>query len=100
VKLAAQMAQTTYKNSTPTEITLKTTALSATAPVGLGNVLAEWARTDNSRTGVAGLKRETLSLGYDYNLSLRSDFYAVVLQDKVSNLATGTGYAVGVRHRF
>jgi predicted porin len=100
VKIMAQMAQTTFKNATPTEITLKTTALSATAPVGLGSVLVEWARTDNSRTGVVNLKRETLSVGYDYNLSLRSDLYAVALQDKVSSLARGTGYAVGVRHRF
>jgi predicted porin len=100
VKLAAQMGRTTFRNATSTEITLKTTALSATAPFGAGSVLVEWAHTDMQRTGVTALQRETLSIGYDYSLSRRTDLYAVAMQDKLTNLATGTGLALGVRHRF
>ena len=100
VRLWAQMSQTTYKNTTPTEIRLKTTALSATVPAGAGSLLVEWAHTDDSRTGVASAKRETLGVGYDYAMSKRTDLYAVALHDKVTNLATGTGLALGIRHRF
>jgi predicted porin len=100
VKLMAQMSQTTFKNATPTEIKLRTTALSATVPVGAGSVLLEWAHTNNDRTGVASLKRDTLGIGYDHNLSRRTDLYLVALQDKVSNLSTGNGLALGLRHRF
>jgi predicted porin len=100
VKLMAQRSQTTFKNATPIEIKLKTTALSATVPIGSGNFLVEYAQTDNSRTGAASLKRETLGIGYDHNLSKRTDLYAVALHDKVTRLATGTGLALGARHRF
>jgi predicted porin len=100
VRLMAQMSQTSFKNASPTEIKLKTTALSASVPAGAGSVLLEWVQTDNSRTGGASLKRETLGVGFDYSLSKRTDLYAVALHDKVTNLATGNGIALGVRHRF
>ena len=100
VRLWAQMSQTKFKNTTANEISLKTTALSATVPAGAGSFMLEWARTGDDRTGVASLKRESLGLGYDHALSKRTDLYAVALHDKVSNLATGTGLALGIRHRF
>jgi len=49
---------------------------------------------------VAPLKRDTESVGYDYFLSKRTDIYAVVIHDKVTNLGAGTGVAAGLRHRF
>jgi predicted porin len=49
-------------------------------------------------------------VGYDHDLSKRTDVYAVVMSDKTltrtlpapgSNLsASATNYAVGIRHRF
>jgi predicted porin len=100
VRLWAQRSQTKFSNATPTEIKLKTTALSATVPAGAGSFLLEWVHTDDSRTSVAGLKRQTLGLGYDYVLSKRTDLYAVALHDKVTNVSTGNGLALGMRHRF
>jgi len=100
VRLWAQRAQTTFKNATPAEITLKTTALSATVPAGSGNFIVEWAHTDSNRTGAANVKRETWGLGYDHLLSRRTDLYAVALHDRVSTLSSGTGLALGLRHRF
>ena len=100
VRLWAQMSQTTFRNATPVEIRLKTTALSATVPAGAGSFMVEWANTDHRRTSAADLERETLGLGYDHSLSKRTDIYAVALRDKVTNLASGTGWALGVRHRF
>lgn len=100
VRLWAQMNQTTFENATPNRIKLKTTALSASVPAGLGNFIVEWVRTDSSRSGVADIKRETQGLGYDYFLSKRTDVYAIALHDKVSKLPSGTGLALGIRHRF
>lgn len=100
VRLWAQASQTTFENATPAEIKLKTTALSATVPAGGGNFIVEWARTGQSRSGVAHLRRDTQGLGYDYFLSKRTDLYAVALHDKVTRLSSGTGLALGVRHRF
>jgi predicted porin len=94
------MSRTTFSNTTPTKIRLKTTSLSATAPAGAGNFLLEWVRTEGSSTSVADYERQTLGLGYDHFLSKRTDLYAVVLHDKVTSLASGTGLALGIRHRF
>ena len=41
-----------------------------------------------------------MPLGYDYDLSKRTDLYAVMLDDKVQSKARGSGMAVGIRHRF
>ena len=96
----AQHNQTTFKNATPVEIKLVTSALSATVPFGLSSFIAEWAHTTDHRTGVQNLSRNTESVGYDYFLSKRTDLYAVAIHDKVTNLSSGTGWAAGVRHRF
>jgi len=99
VKLFGTYIRTKLNNPT-TEITLATKLLGASVPVGSGRVLAAWARTDKTQTAVADQKRDTLSLGYDHNLSKRTDLYAVVLNDKVTGLSGGTGFAAGIRHRF
>jgi predicted porin len=61
-----------------------------------GALLAQWGRV----TPDTGAKRNTLSLGYDHNLSKRTDVYLVGMRDKVEGLSTGHGVSVGVRHRF
>lgn len=65
-------------------------------PFGSGKFLAAWANT--KMTG--GAKRDTVSLGYDYAFSKRSDLYAVVMHDKITSFSSGTSYAVGLRHRL
>ena len=44
--------------------------------------------------------RDTIAVGHDYFLSKRTDLYAVAQSDKVTLLRRGTGFAVGLRHRF
>ena len=100
VRFWAQANQTTFSSNTLVDLRLRTYALSATVPFGVSNLIAEWAGTNQVRAGVVTLKRDTESLGYDYFLSKRTDIYAVVIHDKVTNLAGGTGLAAGLRHRF
>ena len=69
----------------------------ASAPMGASGVLrAQWGQIKPS----AGAKRTTLSLGYGYNLSKRTELYASYMNDKLSGLSAGNNYGVGVRHRF
>jgi predicted porin len=44
--------------------------------------------------------RDTAAAGYDYNLSPRTDLYAVLMYDKISNAGKGNTYIAGIRHRF
>ena len=81
--------------STP-RVTGKTTTLGASAPLGAGKFLAAWANT--KMTG--GAKRDTISLGYDYSMSKRTDLYAIVMRDKITAFSSGTSYGAGIRHRF
>lgn len=101
VKLFGQLIRTAVENAAgTTEITWTTQQIGASAPIGNGRVLAAYAQTDKKQTAAADQKRQTLSLGYDHDLSKRTDLYAVVVSDKVTALTRGTGFAVGIRHRF
>jgi predicted porin len=100
VRLWAQANQTTFSSTSASDLRLRTYALSATVPFGASNVIAEWAHTNQDRAGLAHITRETGAVGYDVFLSKRTDVYAVVLHDKVTNLNGGTGLAAGLRHRF
>lgn len=105
VKLFAQLARTKIEGTRPgppgtKTITLDTVQAGLSAPLGLGRALFSVARTEKSQTLLADQTRTTVSAGYNYDLSKRSDLYAVVMTDKVSGLNRGTGYALGMRHRF
>jgi len=73
-----------------------TVTLGLSAPAGGGKVLAAWAKTkvDNGNT------RDTITVGYDYNLSKRTDLYAMLMNDKITTFESGTSLGLGVRHRF
>lgn len=75
----------------------KTTQLGASVPVGAGQVLASLAHTKLSSTDVS---RKTFTLGYDYNLSKRTDVYAMLMNDRISQQNSGTSFGAGIRHRF
>lgn len=76
----------------------KTVQLGASIPAGpAGKVLVDWVRTEKTITDV---KRTTATLGYDYNLSKRTDVYAMYMNDRITNQTTGNSFGVGVRHRF
>jgi predicted porin len=96
--------------------------LGTAVPLGLGKALLSWAHTkaDLPPAGVspytvvpgfpalpAGVttsgvdpKRDTVTLGYDYNLSKRTDIYSLLMLDKYTGLASGKSLALGIRHRF
>ena len=94
VKLFATYGQS--KNDV-TDAKLKTATLGASVPMGAGKILAAYARTRNN---LLDATRQTLTVGYGYDLSKRTDLYAVLMNDKLSGLSAGNSYAVGVRHRF
>ena len=105
VKLYGQWSQTDIKGTRPgppgeKAIKLRTVQLGLSAPIGLGQLLLSAANTDKTQTLTADQKRLTVTLGYDYFLSKRTDIYAVAMSDKVTDLSRGTSFGAGVRHRF
>ena len=104
-KVFGQWGRTEIKGTRPgppgeTTIDLTTTQLGVNVPIGTSFVLLSVAHTNKTQTFVADQKRTTVTLGYDYFLSKRTDLYAVAMTDKVTELARGTGYSAGIRHRF
>ncbi|MCZ2103137.1 MAG: porin [Burkholderiales bacterium] len=75
----------------------QTLHLGASAPLGGGSLLASWART---KVTAFDISRNTLTVGYDYNLSKRTDLYGMYMNDRITNQKTGNSLAVGMRHRF
>jgi predicted porin len=74
----------------------KTASLGASVPIGAGNLLAGFARSERS----TGADRRTLTVGYDYNLSKSTDVYLNVMRDSVTAFNSGTSFGAGVRKRF
>lgn len=55
------------------------------------------------RTGTlvgADRKRDTMSVGYDYPFSKRTDLYTIAMSDKISNASRAASFGAGVRHKF
>ena len=75
----------------------KTIQIGASAPLGGGQLLASWAKTEMT---ASDLDRKTFTIGYDYNLSKRTDVYAMYMNDKITNQSSGNSFGVGIRHRF
>lgn len=76
-------------------------SLGATVPAGAGKFQASWAQT--KRTGMAigaDQKRNTTAVGYDYDMSKRTDLYAVYMNDRITAQNSGNSFGVGIRHRF
>ncbi len=78
-----------------------TVSLGASVPMGGGKLLAAWARTGRSGTAIgASQSRSTVSVGYDYAVSKRTDLYAVVMNDKITHQTSGSSFGIGIRHGF
>ncbi|MFZ6753908.1 porin [Undibacterium sp. Dicai25W] len=100
-KLFATYSNTKDDSSTTAAMTDKTYSLGAKVPAAGGNILLAYA--DTKRTGSlvgADLSRDTFSGGYDYDLSKRTDVYAVVMSDKINTADRANSVAVGIRHKF
>lgn len=102
----------------PQDVGYRVAEVSVAVPVGAGRILAGYALRKTSDTPLAvsataaggNVRRGVLTLAYDYQLSRRTDVYALVMNDKTRTLtlpaplatvsATGTSAVVGIRHRF
>ena len=63
--------------------------------VGQGNILASYAKTGG------WVDHKTFSVGYDYDLSKRTDVYVMGMNDQAADYAnTVNSFSVGIRHRF
>lgn len=67
-------------------------------PISTGNLVAAWGRARTS--GTQNMTRDIDTVGYDYFLSKRTDIYAMLMREKVTNLSSGINYGVGVKHTF
>ncbi|MDQ1919742.1 porin [Massilia antarctica] len=79
----------------------KTFTLGASVPTASGAILVGYANTERGGNLLAAdLKRDTLSVGYDHNLSKRTDLYTIFMSDKITASSRARSFAAGVRHRF
>lgn len=63
--------------------------------VGQGNILASYAKTGG------WVDHKTFSVGYDYDLSKRTDVYVMGMNDQAADYAnTVNSFSIGIRHRF
>ena len=75
----------------------KTAQVGASVPLGGGKVLASYAQT---KLQPVDQSRKTFTVGYDYNLSKRTDAYLMVMHDRITSYESGNSIAAGIRHRF
>jgi predicted porin len=79
----------------------KTATVGASVPLAGGRILASWANTKRSGVAVgAEQTRNTVAVGYDYDLSKRSDLYAIMMNDRLTGASSGNSFGLGLRHRF
>lgn len=74
--------------------------LGATVPVGQATVTASWSHLTLDRAVGADLSRNTGAVAYDYFLSKRTDLYAMLVLDRMTDKDSGKSLVVGIRHRF
>jgi predicted porin len=96
----AKLFATYAKTSHNVDFEDTTGSLGASVPMGAGKFLLAWAQTDRTAFGVADSQRDTVSFGYDYAFSKRTDVYAVAMNDKITSRSSGNSFGLGVRHRF
>ncbi|WP_183293803.1 porin [Cupriavidus alkaliphilus] len=100
-KLFAQVQyiRTDVNNNPNGDIRHSNGQVGASVPVGAGSLLVSYAhgRTENAQNG---FRRNTAAVGYDYNLSRRTDVYLAYFYDRIQGLSHGDTFGAGVRHRF
>ncbi|MBA4175033.1 MAG: porin [Leptothrix sp. (in: Bacteria)] len=99
VKFSAQYGS--IETRATQEVQTRTLNLSASLPMGRGDILAAYGSSESTTAGVAGKpESEMLTLGYNYRLSKRTDIYGLYMSDKYTGKSSGTTLAAGVRHSF
>lgn len=102
-KLFGQFGKIKWTDAITGDTDLKMDAFQLGATVPLteeGTVMVSAGQAKQKDVAVDPSKRTVFSLGYDHNLSKRTDVYGVVKSDKLTGYTTGNTVAVGVRHRF
>jgi predicted porin len=105
---AVKLAGVYGKNKTNGGFNAKNWLLGVTAPMGSGALLASYARFKEDNA-----KASKIALGYEYNMSKRTNLYAVYAKISTNDAAEGnfsvrdwnaddytSGINVGVRHKF
>jgi predicted porin len=100
MRLFGQYNRSTLEPQGQRPIDLKTTAVSVSIPIGAARILSSVSRTERSQVAAAGKTRTTANLGYQYNLSKRTDVYAVLMNDRATGQSSGTGFGAGMKHNF
>lgn len=88
-----------------TEATVETKStiygFGAAVPLGAGKLLAQYGRAKADFAGTSpDMVNKTLTVGYDYNLSKRTDVYALVMNDKLTGMDAGNTFVAGLRVTF
>lgn len=83
---------------TGADTTVNGVQLGLAVPIGAGKALASYMHSKSS--GASQASRSTIAVGFDYNLSRRTDVYAAVLAERASALSSAVTYGVGIRSRF
>ncbi|GAB4552664.1 MAG: porin [Rhizobacter sp.] len=97
VKLFGQYSQVKTKATVETKSTIY--GLGVSAPVGPGKVLAQYGNA-KAEFPSSEVVNKTLTVGYDYYLSKSTDIYALVMNDKFTDKATGNTLALGLKLKF
>lgn len=87
------------KTTADVEVKAKIGQLGVSVPIGAGAVLASYGYDRRTVDDVKTIFK-TASVAYDYNLSKRTDVYAVYMNERRTDVSSGNTYAVGVRHKF
>jgi predicted porin len=67
---------------------------------GLGRWMVAYSRLDERANGKPDFHRDTAAVGYDHNISPRTDLYSVFMYDKLSSGGKGNSLVAGIRHRY
>ena len=89
---------------TDDNITHRIWEVSAAVPIGLGRFLIGYGQRKGNEVAPVS-QRKLGSVGYAYNLSRRTELYALLRSDETRRQgatvdASGTSYALGVKHSF
>jgi len=97
VKLFGQYSQVKTKATAATKSTIY--GFGAAAPIGSGKLLAQYGNA-KAEFPSSEVVSKTLTVGYDHYLSKSTDVYALVMNDKFTNKATGNTIALGLKLKF
>lgn len=97
LKAFGQVGKVATQATAKTHTNIQNVGLSM--PIGAGKVLAQYG---NATSHFANSKatNKTLTVGYDYFLSKRTDGYLIGMADRFTAKNNGTTLAVGIRHSF